>query len=424
MKIRISMAMYFLTLLVSAAAQTDWGGKVENITQYATMEDETFTQADKLSFWGKYAFSGNSLLYTEAGYLFRYENEEAIHAPELKAFYLNVKESGFMGTDYTLGRFRMKDSSRLLLNSIADGFSISYPSGQFSFSFSAGYTGLVFIDSSEIVMTPSDDYEKQDDQGFLAPPRIVQVLNLKFSGLTPGLTLLFSLAGQEDLRTEEFIEDYVPGTGKFHTQYALAGLEGLIRPDLFFSFSGVFQTGQYIVPETSDNYLVLAGLGKAVVEYYPAARYSPKASIELLYASGDSWENRGDWVGYSISDPGQLNRFSSISNATKGFVYTLQTGNVLYGDLGFSIKPLKNLQAAIHGTTFFRAVNGPVSDSSITEESGDSLYLGEEIDLIVNWRPFSDLGLSFTTGVFLPNSDIFEDDDMRFRAGTYLSFSF
>ena len=425
MKTRILSLLFTGSILAGVYGQDfDWGGKVENVSQYASMEGETLTQGDKITLWGKYLVSDNTTLFADAGYLYRYENEETLFSPDFTALYLSGKGTRLLGGDYTLGRFQMKDSHGTIVNSVADGFRFTLSQAPFRFSFTAGYTGLVFIDNSNILMTPSDDYEKQDEDGLLAPPRLIQTINLKYSGLSSGVVLTFSFIGQEDLRQKSFIEDYTPGTGTFHSQYALAGAEGRIGSELFFSVQGGMQVGQYSIPEPSESYTVIAGLGKGLLEYYPALPMKPRASLEMVYTSGDSWDDRADYMGYSLGDSDKLYRFSPVSNSSKGFVYTLKTGNLMYSDFRFSAKPLKNLQVELASITFFRAVDGPVSDGTIVEDSGESLYLGEEIDLILNWRPLSDLGMSLSNGVFLPNGGIFEDKDVRFRSGAYVSFSF
>ena len=402
-------------------AESDWGVKAENLTRYDS-DEESLTQADRAHLWGKVEISENLRLYGEGGYLFRYEEEEANHLPEFSALYLNGRTGKEGGLEYTAGRFRLKDDSGEILHSLADGVRIFYPGKAFQVSFGTGYSGLVFIDSSEINLTPADDYERSDDDGFWAAPRLLQVLNCRYSDLPGGASLILSLVGQEDFRTDRFIDKYVPGTGKLHSQYLLLGADGRIRPDLFFTVSGTLQTGQYLIPD-SDTYYLVAGAGKGLLEYYPDLAIQPKVSLELFYATGDKWADRKDWKGYDLGENNLLAGFAPISSSRRGYVFSIQPGNLMYGDLGFSIKPLENLQLALNGTTFFRAVNGPVSDSGVLETSGDGLYLGEEIDFTLNWRPFSDLGLSLSSGVFLPYGGILEEEDPQFSIGSYVSFS-
>jgi hypothetical protein len=53
--------------------------------------------------------------------------------------------------------------------------------------------------------------------------------------------------------------------------------------------------------------------------------------------------------------------------------------------------------------SFLRSTTGAISEGSVNATS-DQLYLGSEADLRINYRPFSDLGLSLTGGFFFPNN--------------------
>lgn len=419
-----------LVVLLGAAAlgagEYDWGGQIENLSQYSNIDGETFTQADKLLLWTRAEFSPGLKFYAKGGYIYRYEDEENLHAPELSDFYLygNRFLGGLPVTEYRLGRFRLSDRKGAVLSSLVDGFSLTLPVGPVPLRLAAGYTGLIFADSSEIQMTRADEYDKSEEDALLAPPRLVYLLEGRSGELPGGVTAFLSVTGQQDFRSEDFIEDEVAGSGRFHSQYLSAGVEGRFTPDLFYSLSGVLQTGQYLVSEPSTEASYLAGSGQVSLEYYGRSSLRPSLSLQALYATGDSWKDRPDWVPQSAEDGARLNRYTPISNGTKGFVFPVQKANLIYGDLTFSLKPSETMQLSLTSLTFFRAVDGPVSDSRISEESGSSLYLGEEVDLILNWRPLSDVGFSATAGAFLPNGELFEEDELLFRAGGYLSFSF
>jgi hypothetical protein len=56
--------------------------------------------------------------------------------------------------------------------------------------------------------------------------------------------------------------------------------------------------------------------------------------------------------------------------------------------------------------SFLRPTTGGISTLGLDPASSD-LYLGTEFDGIANFRPFSDLGLAFSLGFFLPNGGAF-----------------
>ena len=412
-----------LFLLPAYTVDYDWGGQLENTTQASGLleevDDSDITQSDKVTLWVKAEISPDMKFYANGGYQYKYTDEEHEYLPLLSAFYLSgSSDIRDKNLDYTLGRFRFADSKGKILNSLADGVKLSFPVGPVPLKLGVGYTGLVFIDSSDIELTAADAYESSDDDALWAPPRLVQFVSGRYNDLPGGAGLFFSLVAQEDFRTEDFIEDYVPGTGQYHTQYGLIGLDGRITPELFFSVSGTLQTGQYIIPDPSESVYQIGGMVMTSLEYYANCKYTPVISVEAVYASGDTWGKMFS------ADEDTFYSFIPISTSSKGLVYGAKLTNLIYGDLGISVKPHDTVQVALSAITFLRGVDGPVSDSSLTEESGGDAYLGEEVDLTINWRPFSDLGMSLSSGVFFPNSSLYDIDDPQYKVSGFLSFSF
>jgi len=80
-------------------------------------------------------------------------------------------------------------------------------------------------------------------------------------------------------------------------------------------------------------------------------------------------------------------------------------------ELDYSFKPLsatkvdalEELQTLFRGILFFRSQVAPISLGGINEGSS-SLYLGTELDAVVNYRPLSDLGFRFIYGCFIPDN--------------------
>mgnify|MGYP006303492061 CR=1 FL=1 len=93
------------------------------------------------------------------------------------------------------------------------------------------------------------------------------------------------------------------------------------------------------------------------------------------------------------------------------FVLAPTLGNMMVIGASYSLKPLSfmegsvfadNLQAAIKLGVIARHKSGPAS-VSVPNTDSDKNYLGSEVDVSLSFRPFSDLGVSLTGGVFLPN---------------------
>ena len=424
----------FILLIVTlntaiSALETDWGGKLEDITQGSNIENDYFTQGNKLQLWMRLENTPVLNFYAKGGYTYRYEAEEHKYNPNLSDFYVYGESDLDEGTslNYTAGRFRFNDKTTRIMRSTADGLELKYQNRTAPVRLGVGYTGLVFNQTSEVVISPADKVEKNDDF-LLAPPRLIGYAEVKYPNFADGHSLLLAVIAQQDLRTDSdsYLEE--SQTGKLHSQYFQLGADGQVISGLYYSLTGVLQTGQYLVPAydplDSEDYFLLGGMATFTLDYYVEPVYKTTVSLDALYSTGDKWKNRGDFGGLILPGDKQLNRYTPVSNSTKGFVFTPQTGNLVFGDLSISVKPLETLQLKLSGITFLRAVNGPISDTSVTEDGGNSLYLGEEIDFIVNYRPFSDVGFALTSGVFFPNSDVLADKDMQFRVGGYMSVSF
>ena len=89
-----------------------------------------------------------------------------------------------------------------------------------------------------------------------------------------------------------------------------------------------------------------------------------------------------------------------------------------------SVAVLDNFQAVLSGLLFFRTTDGPISEGGLAAGSTGK-YLGTEIDLELRFRPFSDLGLAATTGIFFPSAAFAAPlDTARFEQEIEFSFSF
>jgi hypothetical protein len=250
MKSRKIIIVFFVFLSFRLyALDSDWGGKVENISQISNVEYEDFTQGNKASLWYRGEQSPLLNFYIKGDYVYRYEKEDHKNIFDLTNAYFygrTVLEEG-KSLRYNAGRFRFNDSTGRVMKSLADGVEITLQNRTLPVRFGAGYTGLVFGQTSDIVMTPADKLEK-DDEYLLAPPRLIAFAEAKYSNLPGGNSLILAVIAQQDLRMDDnsYLED--SETGKLHTQYFQMGADGRFLPDLYYSLTGVLQTGQYLIP--------------------------------------------------------------------------------------------------------------------------------------------------------------------------------
>jgi hypothetical protein len=129
----------------------------------------------------------------------------------------------------------------------------------------------------------------------------------------------------------------------------------------------------------------------------------------MLYSSGDPAQG-SYYGGYTGGDAS--GHFIPLSHAEHfGLVFSPSPGNIAVSELAYSVKPfselrqggLNNLQIEFTVLSFLRSSTGAVSEGDINAASSQ-LYLGSEADLRISYRPFSDLGINLTGGLFFPNN--------------------
>jgi hypothetical protein len=294
-------------------------------------------------------------------------------------------------------------------------------------------------------MSKLDALDDLDKDILFAPKRLIGTLSWNIPELFARQNVNFSILVNEDLRhlfedvIKEGKEVYDPSSGGLvDTQYFGIGLDGPLTSALFYNAFFYLGTGRMLtfVPDSQSNtgeaYLyknILAGLGGVSFKYYLQEFFQSVASVQILYATGDS-----DSISYIEGNTsGGSSLFLPISGQTLGTAFQPKTSNLLAVELGYSLKPfssskgslLESLQAGAKLTPFFKASKGAMSEGEV-DPSARAGYLGTDIAVYGNLRPFSDLGLGVAMGFFLPNSSAFlpgKDDPIVYGQFVF-SFSF
>ena len=155
------------------------------------------------------------------------------------------------------------------------------------------------------------------------------------------------------------------------------------------------------------------------IRYYREDWLSSRAELRFLFASGDA-----DYTVQFIegNTDGLATSFVPITRSDLALEFSPSLGNLSVIELGYSLKPVNILQTGVTGYLFLRPTTGEISDTRI---SGDSLYLGSEIDTIARIRLFSDLGAALSLGLFLPGNALgTAAGEPEFRGRLEISFSF
>ena len=428
MKIKVSIIL--LCLLTTLSFGFDFGGSLEDSTLYYYSDSQTFYNADTLGLWGKTELWENTNLLVYGNCSYTYTDTPPTDKPwffDLNYFKIENKSASLL--NYTLGRFSSSDFSGYIFRSKMDGASIALNMPSFILTGNAGYTGFLFNSGSTVKMTIADqtginyDWIAQD----FAAPRIVGSLQAFFPGLFLDQDLKTEVWTQFDMRKES---DLITGK-KLDTQYYGLTLSGPLVSSLYYDSFAYFETGQAHSGIGAD-YTVLSFMGSAGLRYYIEKFLYSKISFRFLYSLGDADFTSSFTEGNTAGDS---TTFVPVSRKSLALVFSPELGNIFFTSLSYSLKPLSNMrnralkkvQLELTDFNFFRSCKGLISESGINSSS-TSLYLGTEIDGTVNYRPFSDLGVSLSSGVFIPNNGTDGAFDtsksVEFLARLGVSFSF
>jgi hypothetical protein len=403
----------------------DWGGTVDNSTSITYAGGDQWLQEDKLALWFGTPI-GSSIEFTVQGsYTFSYTQPDIIeHILDIDllrlegAFLLGRNKSSQLR--FLAGRFPITDMTALILSDGVDGLAIEWITAAANTIVSLGYTGLQWERVSTIGITSADNSDPND----LAPPRLVGSLQARFPELLLRQDLFASVLFQQDLREEGATFSVDGSGGKISSQYFGLAMGGPIVSSLYHTTFAVLGTGSAPanVLSTPEYAPILSFLTGFTLRYFMEEFYSSKVELGLLIASGDEDFDvipNGYYEGNTVD---RANVFVPISRQQLAVAFSPRLGNLIVLDAGYSLKPRKNLQTALKGYLFLRPTSGPIMDARTI--NSDSNYLGTELDAIVNYRPFSDLGASLSLGLFLPMGGAFANQDVLFKGQLEISFSF
>lgn len=438
----VILSILFVIVISGPAFTQAVGGDIENTTSLLVGREPVFDQWNKASLWFNTGTSRNLVFAVKGSYTFTLERPYLFDVDYLRLKgNFAVPDQPLSEFGFTLGRFMMSDVTKNILNHRLDGFrfDLLFPHAEVSTAF--GFSGLLFSPTSTILLSKADYNWVADTTKVLAPPRLVGMLTLHFPGFLLRQDLTISALMQEDIATGEELSDgeseYQPTKGGLlDTQYAGIRLSGPIVPTLFYSGYFFLNTGSMLTYiDDQYQYAPIIGFmaGGNVRLYFEELLYS-RIMLQYVFTSGDKDHttyvegNDGGSVEEAVSSS-----FIPISSKTLGLVFSPRMGNIMYGQFQYSIKPLSmvssdlwsRFQTTLDAYFFLRSTVSPIADSGIDPDSTET-YLGTEIDLSINFRPVSDLGVALKSGLFLPSQAAFtpENSTPRFLMELYLSFSF
>ena len=484
------LSVIFIAILILAAggslAAFDVGGSLTSGTDLSTLDVVGAATEAKVGLWlesGKgehYSFEMKldlTAAFTDDGFDFFFNPD-----------YLKL-DSLWDDLDYgpsiyatSFGRFTTSDFTGRVFSQKLDGMIMNFNYPAVELTVAAGTTALMFTESGSIlnsasstIMSKTDALQANDGISLMDlifdpaatgtvfdSPRAVEILTLTFPEAVAKQSFTLSLVAQEDLRPMlEKVNGYFDNSvtypvlqegesvfygdrgGAVDTQYVGAGVSGPSIGSLYHNVYYYFGTGRALSYTADGNSptgysyqydMILSHMAGFSLDYYMDWLFNSRISAGANFGTGDS----DALTLYEGNGSGYYTQFTPITSGGGGMIFSPGLSNILNASVGYSLKPfgwiplafLNNMQISAVGMPFFLLTQGPSAVSGISPEfrAEGGNYLGTEIDLSVNWRPFSDLGAIVQIGYFMPNTAAFEaGSDMAnptFMARLNVSLSF
>lgn len=439
-----TIILVLMILLSSQVYAFDFGGNIDNYS-YITNEDDSYDQINKLSLWGAHSFNDYTFFTLQGSAAYAKDDYDILVDVDYLYFDKSVPEifGESSALSYRIGRFYQSDFTSKVFAHRADGFKVSLGIPKGNLYLSTGYTGLLLKPVTDLKTTAADNTDDGDDDINFAPKKVISVIGFNFIDIFPGQQLSLSGISVFDLRTDDLIEDgdtkaeaTADGNtgGKLNTYYIGTGIGGGFAGNFFYDAFSYVQLGKTLSLIDDTDYKdesITAFLFGGSLSYFNKQLLYSKIAASFLYATGDEDATSI----YEGNTKDSSTTFIPVSGSNTGFIYSPSLSNIMIAGFEYSIKPfannkgvLGNLQTALNANMYFRATEGAISEQGINTDS-DKKYLGTEIDLGINFRPFSDFGLGLKGGVYIPptgsDSAISDDfNDPEYGGSVTASFSF
>jgi len=359
--------------------------------------------------------------YVMPSYDFVAKNAPFCYGLEKLRYELALKNpvEGMSAFVFDAGRFDFSDPSGYILTSPADGFSFQFKYPSIEVAFRSAYTGLLFLKGSttvspQIEMSLADKARIDAGTNLTGSPRFIAQVDLSLPEFY-GQAIDFSCISQSDLNPDSSLVSAGTTTpqsgmgGRVNTQYFELKSSGSIEVvdyGAFFAY-GSGTTLTWLTDSSSYQYCpissFLAGVKASLpLNDLPAPLALSSAAFGLLYASGD--RNASSSIEGNTSST--YAAFTPITSPTLGAVFSPSISNLLLGELSFTTSPTigdYTVNSSAKLLSFFRPTSGPISEGGV-DSTSTSPYLGTEMDISLSTGLFSDFGLSFSGGVFLPGT--------------------
>lgn len=408
----------YLSIIISVgySLNVDYGSTIDSFAGTAFDDPISVFGFEKVSLYSSIFINDSASFAIDGYYKYSYTSstpEDNEHTFDVSTF-LAIFPIG--SASFQLGRNYFSDYGGAILSHTLDGLSVTLPLGFANVIVNGGYTGLQSIMNKNDISLIQTAKDEDDIKKIIDGLDVIKDIG--------AITVWGSLYSVQDMNSSKNLPVYIGG-----------GVSGGIGSDLFYTVKGNFNTGLYPYLETKtdgtteeQSALILAGLGDVSLNWYIKSenpivkKISPSLSANIGISSGDEnlvSSGLGESQSDDISDG--VNYYVPMVSGGPGTIYSTNKSNLTFLKLAASISPLKDFQTQLGSVVFFRTIEGVTSDSEV-DANADGHYMGTEVSLTANYRPFSDLGISLSGGVFLPDGTVI-DSDPSVMLTAYVSLS-
>jgi hypothetical protein len=287
-----------------------------------------------------------------------------------------------------LGRHRYQDPSGFAASGLFDGLSAGFSAGGSRFLAGAWYTGLLYKDTADVVMTSRDrdEYEKPFslDGTYFASRRLLAAFEWENPAPGPRSSFALAILAQFDLNMDG---DW------FHSQYLSARYKFQVLDGLDLEGAGAVALGQ--APER----LAVFFAGALGLRWSVPGALDDTLSLRGLYSSPSHNQH--------------LTAFVPVSSLPQGQVFSPSLGGLSIIRGGYTLRLLAVLSLTAECSYFIRTDTVSFQDNREPDNLKDEGYfLGGECYAALRWMPLPDLALSAGGGAFFPGLG------NAFRSGT------
>jgi hypothetical protein len=393
-----------LALVVGGAAvAADYGLVLATTGEYGSdAEEGEFSFAGQSTPWFSAALGEKITLYLSGKLTFHYQDgEEAWEWPPL--FELERTELTFypsQGAYFSFGRQWFSDSGGMLARGFFDGLQGSVGLGRVRLRVGAFYTGFLYKETAEILMTRGDfeayymPLEYGDPATYFASRRLFATIAGELPDLSSRTSLTLAALAQFDLNAYQEI---------LHSQYLEARL-GIDAVDtLRCIITGVGGVTEDEAAGLSANFAAALG-----TEWNLPGELPDMLAAEFRWGSG------------AVNDG--IGPFKPLNGIAQGSVFAPTLPGIMNARISYTARPHHTLSVSALGIFFGRTDLETFRDRELDDASKDR-FLGGELDGQLLWAPQSALRLSAGGGVFFPGGAFVENTKLRWKTTINLVLS-